>query len=178
MILAQLLEIQPFSQWFNQPYLYNKIPIKVLGTEVQLNFPGWQYSVLSHIDMPREWQVLMPRGKNDKNFVLKILFCPRSMVFIWLVLICILLLYKTVIVITAVLWILWIVLANCQFWGVSANLQICSQLVRSGSALGTLTLWLISEVRPALWRDCTFKLKFGPTLGCWFQKSLRRKKGQ
>lgn len=56
--------------------------------------------------------------------------------FYWLVLICIIFCYKTVIVSIVLFWVLWVILTNwITKWG-SENLKICTHLVRSVSGLG------------------------------------------
>lgn len=57
----------------------------------------------------------------------------------------------------ALLWVLWVILANCQNWGYKKSL-VYSQLVRRAGNLETSKVKLALEARATLWKNRPFNL--------------------
>lgn len=150
--------VQLHCQWFNQSYLCNETPVKILDTKVQRCF-----LVEEKIDVPRGWCPLIPWEKAWKLSV----WDPPQLHPMWrtrLVLICILS-KKAVILSIHLSCITWVVLVNYESFRACGDLWIYSNLVRSAGGKGNLEFTTGIWSTGSLVGDCALNLESALTPG-------------
>ena len=115
-------------QWSSQPHLHNETSIKTL--DMWVSFPGWQYSAYCHTSMYQEGNSVLSWLHREKTRTLSVrdhLRLQPTHLPLLLVSVVSFCYNKSVILSTALSWVLWVILVNYRAWGDHGNSWICSQ---------------------------------------------------